>query len=106
MDNALLSLMPDTITLEAYSTQNAYNEPTYAAATTHQCRVQGRVKMVRTVQGDEKVSTVQVYLATAAGVTVRDRVTLPTRFTPRQPVILAVDYRSDEQGAYGDVIYC
>lgn len=106
MDAALLALMPDTVTVEAYSTQNVYNEATYGAASTYQCRVQGQTKMIRTPAGEEKVSTVQVYLASAAGITVRDRITLPARFAPTTPEIMAVAHYGDESGPYSEVVYC
>jgi hypothetical protein len=106
MDNALLSLMADTVTIESASTHNEYGETTYGAASTYQARVQGRVKMIRTPMGDEKVSTVQVYLAQVTSVTVRDRLTLPARYDPTTPDILAVVQAVDENGAYGEVVYC
>ena len=106
MDAALLSLMPDTVTVEAYSTENSYNEPAYGAASSYQCRVQGKTRMVTTPAGEEKVSTVQVYLASAPGVTVRDRITLPARFVPTTPEILSIAHYGDESGSYSEVVYC
>ncbi len=106
MDAALLSLMADTVTWEAYASQNSYGEVTYAAASTIQCRCSGKIQMVTTPQGEEKVSSVTVWLATCPGVTPRDRITLPARFVPTQPEILAVAKLSDESGAYAEVVYC
>ena len=106
MDAPLLGLLADTVTLEAYASQNQYGETTYSAATTHACHISGKVQTVTDQAGNERVSRVQVYLGSAAGVTVRDRVTLPTRFSPTQPVILAVRHYADEVGAYSETLYC
>jgi len=106
MDAALLALMPQTCQVEAWASQDAYGQPTYGSASTHQCLIEGKVQLVRTASGEEKVSTVQVYLATAAGVTARDRITLSTEYSPTQPPILSVLKLADESGPYADVVYC
>jgi hypothetical protein len=106
MDRALLSLMADTIVLEPYASQNSYGEAAYGAASTIQCRCSGKIQMVTTARGEEKVSAVTVWLATCPGVTPRDRITLPARFIPLQPEILSVAKLSDESGAYAEVVYC
>jgi hypothetical protein len=105
MDAELLELMPDTVVLEPYLSQDSYGQATYSAASTYQARVSGKVKKVTDANGSERVSMVTVYLASAVGVTVQDRITLPARFVPSQPKILAVGLLSDESGAYSDVVY-
>lgn len=105
MESDLLSLMPHTITIAPWSSQNAYGEPTYGAAVSYTARVQGKMQMVRDATGIERVSTVTVYVATTAAIGPKDRLVLPTGFSPASPPILAVARHSDENGDHHVVIY-
>ena len=97
-------LMPDTVTLEPWTGQDGYGEPTYGDPVTYPARVVGKTRLVRTVSGEEKVSTVTVYLGAVPGASPQDRVTLPSRFVPQQPIILAIERIPDETGALYDAV--
>lgn len=110
IDPELVALMQDSITIEPYTGQSVNTEETYGSSVSYTCRVVGRRKMVRTATGEEAVSQVTVWLDRVADINPRSRITLPSRFTPQQPPILAIESFPDEQGTSGtgahSVIYC
>lgn len=100
-----LDCCPHSVTVEPFSSLDQYSAKTYGAAVTHRARVQGKTQMVNTLSGEEKVSTVTVYLATGT-IGAQDRLTLPSPFTPTQPDILSVQFVSDEAGQHHTVVLC
>jgi hypothetical protein len=103
IDSSLQALCPNTITISPWSSADGYGKPTYGAAVTHTCLLVRTPKMIRTVTGQEKVSMAQIYLTSAPGTSVKDKVTLPDGTTP---VILNIDtYPSDTETSYFEVIY-
>lgn len=100
-----VDLMRQTVTREPYASQNQYGKESYGAATTHAARVVGKRKKIIAADGSERVSMVTVYFADDVGLDVRDRLTLPEEFTPRQPEILAVAKIPDEEGNVLEVAY-
>lgn len=101
-----LDLMPDTVTVEPYSSQNKYGEESYGAAVSYRARCVGKVVKVTDMNGNERVSTVTTYLnAAPTSLTVRDRITLPSRFTVTTPEILAIGLVPDESGHHHAVVY-
>ncbi len=101
----LADLFTDTVTVESCVSVDGFGNPTYAAGAARAARVSGKVMTVRDQQGHETVSTVQVTLAGAFGVTVKDRFTLPARFVPTQPLPIAVKEASDENGPHHETVY-
>ena len=98
----LQMLCPSTITVEPFASADSYSKPTTGTAVQYACLIAKQPKMVRTATGQERVSTSQIYLTSAPGVTVKDKVTLPDATTP---VILHVDTYQDTAGDYFEVIY-
>lgn len=104
IDPALQALCPNTVTISPWGSADGYGKATYGTAVSHTCLLVKMPKMVRTVTGQERVSTAQIYLTSAPGTSVKDKVTLPDGTTP---VILQVDtYPSDSETAYFEVVYC
>jgi hypothetical protein len=97
-------MCPHSVTVEPFSSVDDYGAYSYGAAVTYQARVQGRNRMVRSVTGEEVLSTVQVYLPHAT-ITPKDRITLPATFQPTQPKVLDVQKVSDESGQHHIVVY-
>lgn len=97
-------MMPHTITVEPFVSEDMYGKYTYGAPATHQARCQGKNRMVRTATGEEVASTVTVYVG-LIGMNVKDRITLPATFHPTQPPILALGQVSDESGSHHTVVY-
>jgi hypothetical protein len=109
VDQALRAYMQDSITVEPYASENVNTEESVGAAVAYTCRCEGRRKMVRTPNGEQAVSMVQAYLDRLVSIDPRSRVTLPARFSPLQPPILAVEMLPDETGTgtmAHTVVYC
>jgi len=97
IDYDLRLLMPDKITVELPLAKNAYSRTVYGPPVPYQARIEQSVQLVRDQDGREKVSNVQVYLATQIRIPLATRITLPDGSTPS---ILSIDSVQDEDGAY------
>lgn len=103
ISRALRQLCPHTVSIELWSSQNSYGEPSYAAAATYSCLIEKRPRLVRALDGKEVVSGAAVYLTEAvSGLTPKARVTLPDGSTP---VILSVSTFPNKSGDYFSVIH-
>jgi hypothetical protein len=98
-----IDMCPHTVTVEPFVSLDPYLKYTYGPPVTYRARVQGKNQMITTVQGEDVVSSVQVYLS--GTVTPQDRITLPSPFSPSQPSILAIGQVSDESGSHHQVVY-
>lgn len=96
-----LDCMPSTITREAFASHDKYGERTFAAGTTHPCRVQERTERVTIPSGEEVLARGRVYLGEIVGFAVEDKITLPDGTTPE---ILAVHNVNDEEGPHHEVL--
>lgn len=102
-DTTLLDLMPDTVTLYKAGKRDRYGDIPFAATgTAIRCRYIREPKMVRTMQGEEKISSSHCWLAGVYGVAVEDKVVLPNGDAP---LILNVAMFSDERGPYYERVY-
>ena len=112
-----LDMMPDVVTIEArtMATSAGYPNPQYATPKQYPCLLQAKPKMIRTVDGNEKVSSAQIIVPTdwlmVSGVPTQqtadtvgpgDRVTLPDQ---SQPAVLYVEQVHDDKGLHHSVIY-
>lgn len=103
----LVDLCADTVTIAAAATpKNRYGEDTYGSAVSYAAYVIGKVRMVRDAMGNERVSTVTVVLTSAPTVLPDAKITLPSRFSPQTPPILAVESVPDELGPCYTAVYC
>ena len=82
MDPALLDMLTETITLQAFVGQDAYGKPQYGPAVQHPARVAYRVTTLTNAQGQERTSTSVVYLNGDVVITVKDRLVLPDNSAP------------------------
>lgn len=96
MECDFLEFLQQTVIIEPWTGQNVYAEATYGPGANYSARVQQKVKMIRNAQGQEVVSTAQVYLDGSVSVTTEDRITLSDG---TQPLIQAVTSPPDETGA-------
>lgn len=104
---AVHDFLSQEVTLERYAGRDGYGKPTYSPGVAMRARVQGRARRILTQSGEAVTSTMQVYFATTeTPPTVRDRLTLPSPFTPTQPTILAVGISPDEDGTLVVTVYC
>lgn len=98
-------LAKDTVTLAAPSSLNRAGEATYGTATTYQAHCQGKVQRVTDATGQERISTVTTYVIGTVAATTKWQITLPSRFSPSQPPIIAVGQHTGDQGWHHTVIY-
>lgn len=95
MEAALQSMLTDTVSHAAYVTQDAYGQPTYAAAVDRAARVDFTVRRFTTAQGQERVSQAVVYLVWDFVLDLQDRLTIDGLGSP---AIQRIDRRQDEVG--------
>lgn len=100
-----VDLMPASITVEPYAAQDEYGTESYGAAVTYKAHIQGKTIKKISFSGEERVSNFQCYLNTATAISPRDRVTLPSGYSPQQPPIIAVGRHMDENGAHHVVLF-
>ena len=93
---AFAPLMKQSVTIERKSGYGDYGETSFSAGVVYRCCVVGNIKKVRKSDGEEAVSSQQVYLQSNLGFTPEDRITLSTNDVGStetwalQPEILAV----------------
>ena len=93
----LSDMLADTIIWESLTDSGGgLGGATYADEVPLIARVSGRIRRVRGLDGTEVVSTVTAIVGGAYGIKVGDRITLPARFSPNQPSIVAVAKQTDE----------
>ena len=102
----LRALMADTVTLEPKSSKDVNAQITFGAAVTYTCFVEGQIhKAIDMRTGEERTCQGRVILDRQASISPDDRLTLPTRFNPRKPRIVAVEQWSDEGGTTGTMAH-
>ena len=87
-----------TIIIEPYASQDVYGEPSYGAAVSYDCRIELKNRMVRDALGQERVSRGRIYVNTQTVVSTKDRLTLPSGYSPSNPEILSVYPVQGESG--------
>lgn len=95
-------LLTDSAVWEPLSGRDDYGAPSYGAPTTFAARLTREHKMVRDLQGDEVLSTGQLWLKGAPAVGPEDRITLSDG---TQPELLSIERFQDEAGANGTPSY-
>ena len=82
LEPALKAMLVDTIAHSAYTGQDSYGKPIYAAPVNHSARVEYRTTTVTNVQGQERTSNAVVFLDSDISINVRDKITLPDGTSP------------------------
>ena len=103
MENELLELMCDTITIEPPdATYSDRGKPNYGAAVTYPCRIEPADgdEIVRSSEGEERKAAWRIYLGTTTTINPESRLTLPAGFTPQQPPFFACGRQADELTAH------
>lgn len=109
IEQALRDLMTDTVTIEPWASENVNVEDSFGAPVTYTCYIAGERKLVRGKDGQQLISTVQMYLDQLASFDVRSRITLPARFAPVVNSILSLELLQDDQAVptvAHTVVYC
>lgn len=100
-----LDMMPETITMNVWVSQDVTGKPTYSSTgVPYRARVELKNRMIVDHYGKEVMARGRVFLATATTPSVKDKVTLPTGYVPVSPPILAVNVQADEAGGHHVVL--
>jgi len=101
-----LELCPDDVVVETLVSVDQQGARTYGGASnTYKAHITGRQRLIRTWDGQQRISTVQATLRTTAVVQVVDRFTLPARFIPNQPPAMAILRSADEAGPHHTTVF-
>ena len=96
-------VLNQSVTIEPFASQDVNGDFTYGTGVVYKAMVQRRIKIVRTMQGVEAVSTASILMDGTVSAALnpfgRDRITLPDG---TQPLIMAIEDGQDDQG---NVIY-
>lgn len=98
-------LFVHTLTIAPYTGVNSYGEATHGTPVSYSAYIEGRMRIIRDSQGQERVSSATCYVATTAAISPKDKLTLPSGWTPQTPAILAVQRVADERGDSHVVLY-
>lgn len=93
------------ITWQERTGVDIHADPTFAAAQTLTCRVVYAQKMVLDTGGQQRMSSVQIYMKDSAGIEIRDKITLPAGMLPASPQLLAVHRQPDDTGTDVEVLF-
>lgn|SRR5262245_40327563 len=98
----LKRFMVHTVTIEPYSGQDGYAEPSYGAGATYSARVQQQTRLFRGADGLDKVAVTVCYLNTTTPPNPRSRITLPDG---TKPPIVAVETVTHADGTKYIAVY-
>lgn len=106
-ESEFVQLMPHSVTIEPWASQDAYGKPTYGAGVAYPAQVMAINERVVTVMNREVVASTQVIVGPNAGLypptDPRIRITLPDG---SKPTVLAVTAQPDEDGTHHVVVLC
>lgn len=94
----MADFLPHTITIEPYSGQDKYGDPSFGSPVSYKGRVELKNRMVRDNVGQERVSRGKIFLNTQTIPSAKDRITLPSGYEPTNPEILAIHPKENETG--------
>ena len=94
------------ITHEPYSGQDGFGMPNFKSGVSYSARVMLVRDGSRDARSVDAVNVSKVWLNTTTAFSIRDRLTLPSAFTPTQPPILSAGVVYDESGPHHTVILC
>lgn len=106
LDPDLAELYVDTVSIKAAGPLGKSGKATHpGAAVDYAAKIEGRTITVTSPTGETLTSTVQIYIFGTPEIDLDDELTMPSRFDPQVPKIMAVRYPTDEDGVHHTVIY-
>ena len=94
-----------TITIEPQTGTNFNGEDSYGPSNTFSARAVDNVHLIRNFEGEQVGSNTMVWINTVSAIGPRDRLTLPSGYTPSQPPILGLSRFPDDDGLHHTVIH-
>lgn len=109
MEAEFFDMMPATVQVAPYVSDDQYGKPTYGADVAYSARISIKDELVRSHDGREIAARGKVYLfSTVPPITTvpttRDRITLPAQYVPTKPPILDVQPETDQAGIHHVVL--
>lgn len=102
IDPRFLALMPSVLKVYKRASVDQYGRPTFSSTPDeYRCRVMDEDRLTRTVENTDAVVAGKVIIFGVADVTLDDKVELPDG---SEPVLIAVDQSTDEDGAHHTTI--
>jgi hypothetical protein len=102
IDPRFLSMMPSVLKVYKRSARNKYGEPSFSSTPVeYRCRVMDEDRLTRTAENTDAVVAGKVIIFGVADITLDDKVELPDG---SEPVIVAVDQHTDEDGPHHTTI--
>lgn len=105
MEEEFMDWLTDTVVIRPFASQDAYGQPVFGDPVYYKARAVGKVRLVTSLTGEEKVSTTEVVLLNSTGIDPRSEITLPEGFLPRVPQILAVQRAKDDLGRVTETLF-
>lgn len=104
----LAELMVDTLRVQRLAGEDGFGAKTYGPVQNLPCRLKGNHQIVRGVDGEEHLSTVEALMAGVFELDVEDRFTLVPlsgSFNPASPVAIQVKVVPDENGPHHEKVF-
>lgn len=93
--------MPDTVHIDAFVSRTVSGAPVFAGAPVgYPARIEIKNHLTLDKSGRLVTARGRVFMGTAVVPNIEDQVTLPGRFVPINPPIIAVNAQSDELGTH------
>lgn len=100
-----LDLMSDTVTVYAYTGFASGSGATYSSTgTSYTCHINMKNHVIVTHDGREVTARGRIVFGSVAVIDVKDKIVLPSEYTPVDPPILGVNISNDEFGAHHTTI--
>jgi hypothetical protein len=93
------------VNIAPYASQDGYGAAAYGTGIDYPARIVNTVKMIRAADGQERVSNTSIWIGTDAAISPKDKLTLPSAFSPQTPPILRVDRVTDDEGIHHTKLY-
>lgn len=101
-DPRFLDMMPSILKVFKRATRDVYGRPSFAGLPVeYNCRVMNADQLTRTAENTDAVVAGKVIIFGVADVTLDDKIELPDG---SQPVLIAVDQFTDEEGSHHTTI--
>jgi hypothetical protein len=104
LEPELAELFVRTISVEPWASEDSGGKPTYGTAVDYDCAIADDVKMWKWENGQEKQSRTTIYID-GETITLKDRITLPSGYTPRIVFPIYMLRFDDDEGYHHSEIY-
>lgn len=96
-----LDMMGSTITVYAYTGQTVTGAQQWSSTgTDYDCYIEMKNHLVIDAKGREVMARGRIFVGSAAVIGIKDKVVLPSGYTPSSPPLLAVNLADDEAGVH------